>query len=1001
MTTRMKKRWEDEALLGIGRREAHTAFYQNSSESMSLNGNWKFLYLEAPELSPEGFETEKAGKGWEEIRVPSVWQLQGYDKMHYTDVWYLFPLNPPFVPTKNPTGIYKRKVHLDKKWLKNDTILKFHGVDSAFDVWVNGKHAGFGKISRLPSEFDITGFVHDGENDITVRVYKWSDGTYLEDQDMWWMSGIFRDVELINEPKQTIYDCQVNATLDDTYKTGLLSADLTLKDCASEPVKGSWELCFMEQVAASGKFTAKEGRAHVSARVEKVYPWTAETPSLYTFTARIDGHEIEVRTGFRRIEIKDKNFLVNGQVILLNGANHHDYDPENGRTVSYDRVKEDIILMKQYNMNAVRCSHYPANEYFYDLCDEYGLYVIDEADLECHGFEWGENYKWITDDPAWETAYVSRSVGMVKRDRNHPSIIMWSMGNESAFGCNFRKAAEAIRALDDTRLVHYEGDFEAEVTDVYSTMYTRLKGLKEIAEYKVKGDKPHVMCEYGHAMGNGPGGLKAYQDMYRAYKRLQGGFIWEWYDHGIHVREDGKDYYKYGGNFGDFPTNGNFCVDGVLMPDRTPSPALLEYKQIISPVEIVKSEAGANTLYVRNFYDFRSLAHVMLKWAVVTEAGKTIEKGEVRDLCAKPHELQVVEIPVSGFEAEENTDYYLDVRACLKDDEVYAEEGHELTHVKFPLPVQNLAAAKRKAGKKLSVKEDRQYLTVENELVSVRFDKVFGKLVSLSADGTEYVTDGPELTVNRPTIDNDMYKKPDWQNKYFIQTGEEQTERFSYEKSGKKIIVSIGKYFGCYTQPWGFRLRYRYTVYPDGMVKVSLVGKKFINGGLVPEFLPRIGVQMKLNKALQNTAWYGMGPGESYPDSLAASTMGVYQSTVDGMWTNYVYPQENGHREQVKWFAAGDDKNALLCKTAKPLGLNLANYTDEAIERANHPFELEQADGVIVHLDAHHSGLGSNSCGEEQLPQYKVEIQDFEMAFTLTVVKAGREAKEAKKNYLD
>ena len=413
-----------------------------------------------------------------------------------------------------------------------------------------------------------------------------------------------------------------------------------------------------------------------------MHPWTAETPELYEFTVNTGTQEVTVRCGFRRIEIKDDNFRINGQVILLNGVNHHDYNPTEGRTVTREQMEADIRLMKQYNINAVRCSHYPANEYFYDLCDLYGLYVINEADLECHGFEWVENYTWITDDPAWEAMYVDRSVRMVQRDRNHPSIIMWSMGNESAFGCNFKSAAKAIRTLDDTRLIHYEGDFEAEVTDVYSTMYTRLKGLKEIAEYEVKGNKPHVMCEYGHAMGNGPGGLKAYQDMYRKYKRLQGGFLWEWYDHGIYTEEDGEIYYKYGGNYGDFPTNGNFCIDGILMPDRTPSPGMEEYKQIIAPVDITGVEGSMRKICISNYYDFLDLDSVTLHWEVVAE-DVVIQEGWMTDLAVAPHDSTVLTLPIAPFELQANTDYYINLTVCRKEDSLFAPAGHEIKKYRF------------------------------------------------------------------------------------------------------------------------------------------------------------------------------------------------------------------------------------------------------------------------------------------------------------------------------
>ena len=997
MARKTVKRWEDHRITGIGRREARTAFYKDSQKKISLNGEWAFKYVDAPELSPEGFEQSGAREGWDKIDVPSVWQLRGYDKMHYTDVLYPFPVNPPYVPDENPTGIYKKIVVLDEQWMEKDTVLKFHGVDSAFDVWVNGNHVGFGKVSRLPSEFDITGFVKTGENDITVRVYKWSDGTYLEDQDMWWLSGIYRDVELINEEKNAVLDLRVNGTLDDSYKNGLFTAGITMKQAGTNL---GWKLSYKGKTVLEGELVSEGKDVCIEAEIPEVHTWTAETPELYEFTVMTENQEVTVRCGFRKIEIKDKNFRVNNQVILLNGVNHHDYNPKEGRRVTREQMEADIRLMKQYNINAVRCSHYPANEYFYDLCDEYGLYVINEADLECHGFEWVENYTWITDDETWKDAYVDRSVRMVKRDRNHPSIIMWSMGNESAFGCNFRSAAEAIRELDDTRLVHYEGDFEAEVTDVYSTMYTRLKGLKEIAEYQIKGDKPHVMCEYGHAMGNGPGGLKAYQDMYRKYKRLQGGFLWEWYDHGIYTEEKDKKYYKYGGNYGDFPTNGNFCIDGILMPDRTPSPGMEEYKQIIAPVEITAVEGSMNKLQIRNYYDFLNLDTTTLYWEVKAE-DQTIQDGTVEGLSVAPHEGKIIALPITAFELQENTDYYLNLTVCQKEERNYAPAGYEIKKVQIPMQIRKDGFSVRETADKLQVTEGQGVLTVENSRVTAKFSTVFGKLISFGKDGKEYLTEGPRMNVYRATIDNDMYKKEDWMNKYFIQKPVEETEYVSCLKEDDKVIVRIGTFFSCYNQSWGFECDYTYTVYSCGQMKVEIQGKAVQRGKLEPAFLPRIGVIMKGNKNFQKTMWYGMGPGESYVDSKAASIMGIYENTVDGMMTDYVFPQENGHHEQVKWFRIGDGKDGLLCKMEEKLGLNLANYTDESLEKAQHPFEIEKADDVIIHLDYRQSGLGSNSCGEEQLEENKVKLQDFAMAFTVQAAECGTEIRKARKQYID
>ena len=997
MARKKVKRWEDHRITGIGRREARTAFYKDSQKKISLNGEWDFKYVDAPELSPEGFEQSGACEGWDKIDVPSVWQLRGYDKMHYTDVLYPFPVNPPHVPDENPTGIYKKTVVLDEQWMEKDTVLKFHGVDSAFDVWVNGNHVGFGKVSRLPSEFDITGFVKTGENDITVRVYKWSDGTYLEDQDMWWLSGIYRDVELINEEKNAVLDLRVNGTLDDSYKNGFFTAGITMKQAGTNL---GWKLSYKGKTVLEGELVSEGKDICIEAEIPEVHTWTAETPELYEFTVMTENQEVTVRCGFRKIEIKDKNFRVNNQVILLNGVNHHDYNPREGRRVTREQMESDIRLMKQYNINAVRCSHYPANEYFYDLCDEYGLYVINEADLECHGFEWVENYTWITDDETWKDAYVDRSVRMVKRDRNHPSIIMWSMGNESAFGCNFRSAAEAIRELDDTRLVHYEGDFEAEVTDVYSTMYTRLKGLKEIAEYQIKGDKPHVMCEYGHAMGNGPGGLKAYQDMYRKYKRLQGGFLWEWYDHGIYTEEKDKKYYKYGGNYGDFPTNGNFCIDGILMPDRTPSPGMEEYKQIIAPVEITAVEGSMNKLQIRNYYDFLNLDTTTLYWEVKAE-DQTIQDGIVEGLSVAPHEGKIITLPITAFELQENTDYYLNLTVCQKEERNYAPAGYEIKKVQIPMQIRKDGFSVRETADKLQVTEGQGVLTVENSRVTAKFSTVFGKLISFGKDGKEYLTEGPRMNVYRATIDNDMYKKEDWMNKYFIQKPVEETEYVSCLKEDDKVIVRIGTFFSCYNQSWGFECDYTYTVYSCGQMKVEIQGKAVQRGKLEPAFLPRIGVIMKGNKNFQKAMWYGMGPGESYVDSKAASIMGIYENTVDGMMTDYVFPQENGHHEQVKWFRIGDGKDGLLCKMEEKLGLNLANYTDESLEKAQHPFEIEKADDVIIHLDYRQSGLGSNSCGEEQLEENKVKLQDFAMAFTVQAAECGTEIREARKQYID
>ena len=558
----------------------------------NLNGVWKFMFLDAPEYSPEGFyKSDFDTDTMDDITVPGNWQLQGYGKMHYSDLWYNFPINPPYVPTENPTGIYKRTFYVEESFRNRQIIIRFCGVDSAYHFWINGKEAGYSKVARIEAEFDITSLVKIGEvNDITVRVYQWSDGTYLEDQDMWWESGIFRDVELLGVPKDGISEYTVTADLDDTYTKGVFSIKGVLRTL--EEVRIHLELLDDKGISLLKDMTVSENEVFTyQTAIDHVRYWTAETPYLYKLliTVEKDGKTVEVipqNVGFRNIRLNGETFLVNGVAIKFKGMNRHDYHPRNGRVVSREEIEQDIILMKQFNVNAIRTCHYPNSYYLYDLCDVYGMYLIDETDLECHGFELTGNYSWISDDPSWELAYVSRLVRMIERDKNHPSILMWSLGNESSTGCNFRKMADMAHQIDPTRLVHYEGDYDVEYADVYSTMYTWLENpkkpllMKDIIE---NSRHPHILCEYCHAMGNGPGNLKEYQDLFYAHEKLQGGFIWEWFDHGIEsYTEDGEKYYRYGGDYGDDPSNKDFCIDGMLMPDRTPSPGLYEYKNLLA-----------------------------------------------------------------------------------------------------------------------------------------------------------------------------------------------------------------------------------------------------------------------------------------------------------------------------------------------------------------------------------------------------------------------------------
>ena len=1018
---RVKKRWEDEQLLHIGRCTPHTDFKRRPGHEarISLNGDWRFLYIKAPEYSPEGFsEVDFPDSEWDKLQVPSCWEMKGYGNMHYTDVWYLFPVNPPFVPSENPTGIYRRTVTVPEEWGGKRIILRFEGAGSALDVWVNGHHAGYTKGSRLSSEFELTDFVYPGENQITVRVYKWSDGTYLECQDMWWYGGIYRDVTLIARPEKGLEDYVVEAGLDDHYQKGLLVQKIT---AAKEAERAEWRLKDAEGVEiASGKEKLQCGYGEIRTNIGTVWPWSAEIPSLYRLTLRLYGKEgtadildeAEVYTGFRRVEVRGSNFLVNGVPILLNGVNMHDFSPRGGAVVSRETVDEHLRMMKRYNINAIRCAHYPKMPYFYELCDRYGFYVIDEADLETHGFEWIERYEWLNNEESWREAYIDRAVRMVREHRNHPCVLMWSLGNESSVGKNFNASAEAIRELDSSRLIHYESDYGADITDVYSTMYTRLDGLRQIGESNDGHGKPHILCEYGHAMGNGPGNLEEYQALFRKYDRLQGGFIWEWYDHGIEKNVRGSHTtWQYGGDFGDEPNNSNFCMDGLIRPDGAASSGLWHYKQVIAPVKAEAVRLSEGIVKVKNLYDFKDLRGVALEYQIVHD--ETVDaSGRIEELRADAGEETLVKLPYTLGKMESGKDYYLNLSFVYKTAVDYAPAGAEIGTEQFLLPacgtgdreilatvrqeadglgccaqIQEEAQMPASVGKGIEVKETAVKTEITGDGFFVAFDRVTGRLLEYEAEGKRMITAGPSMNLWRAPIDNDMYKVADWKGKYFLHRQQEQLEEFVVEKGKEEVLVRIRTHFSPLSMAFGFKVCYAWTIRGNGELALSLDMKGFRYSGFIPEFIPRIGIELRLPKEMRNIVWYGLGPEENYCDMKSAAQMGIYRKTVEEMHVEYGKPQENGHREAVRWLAAGDGRESLLICSEKGIGINVHDYTIDALECARHAGDIKRCGETVVHLDAKHSGLGSNSCGEEQTYVNKTKLNDYSMKLVFRCVR--------------
>lgn len=1002
------KTWENHRIDGINRMPARAHFLTFPSKEKALlnnnrythafknlNGVWKFMFLDAPEYSPEGFfNSDFDVTKMDDITVPGNWQLQGYGKMHYSDLWYNFPINPPYVPTENPTGIYKRTFFVEESYRDKKIIIRFCGVDSAYHLWINGKEVGYSKVARNESEFDITDIIRVGEeNDVTVRVYQWSDGTYLEDQDMWWESGIFRDVELIGVPKDGINDYKVIADLDDEYKNGIFKVEAFLR--TTKEVNVTFELVDAgENTVFTKTVVTKEGKACIDEVIADVNHWTAETPYLYKLfmTVEDDGQIVEVipqNVGFRNIRLNGETFLVNGVAIKFKGVNRHDYSPQNGRVVSREEIEKDIILMKQFNINAIRTSHYPNSYYLYDLCDEYGMYLIAETDLECHGFELTGDYKWITDDPSWELAYVSRMTRMIERDKNHPAIIFWSLGNESAFGCNFRKMTDVAHEMDPTRLVHYEGDFDVESADVYSTMYTWIENpkkpylMKDIIE---KSKKPHVHCEYCHAMGNGPGNLKDYQDLVYAHDKLQGGFVWEWFDHGIEsFTESGEKYYRYGGDFGDDPSNKDFCIDGLIMPDRTPSPGLYEYKKVIEPITTTAVDIQKGIINLLSRYDFANLDRFNLVYKVM-EDDVILQTGfmAVPSIEARANKDITLPYDLSAIKVKPGAHYYVNISYQLREDTSYASSGHELATAQFELPLYKEGIVVRPEGI-LNVEKEHTTLHVKGANFSLDFNLVNGNLMNIVRDGMQVLSKGPRLTLWRAPISNDMEIIDKLKKVYFLHLEHEVVMNIDYHMEGNILKVEVDTINSTTNSAWHFKTKYVYTVCPSGDILIDVEGTPSGRVDLAPDMLPRIGVSMHLDKSMEHVRYFGMGPGENYADSKEAAQMGLYANTVDGLFTNYVIPQENGNHMGCKWVSMTNDRGmGLLASTEGDFNFSASWYEDKDLDDAKHTCDLVKRDYIVFNVDYKQNALGTNSCGQWQLDKYRAKFEDFKLSFRLT-----------------
>lgn len=956
---------------GSGAR-APRAWFTSSAPVLSLNGRWAFRLSERAE-GPLDFIAAGFDDGaWSRLPVPSHWQLHGYGAPAYTNVVFPFPVEPPHVPDENPTGDYRQVFAVPEAWRGLDAVVRFDGVDSCLRAWFNGVELGTAMGSRLPTEFDVGAHLRPGaENVLAVRVHQWSAGSYLEGQDMWWLSGIFRDVALLARPAAALDDYFVHADYDHLAGAGTLRIDTDVPARVSVPELGL-DIPTGETV-----------------RIEGVESWSAEVPRLYEGTLATAQERVPVRIGFRTVCVEDGLLTVNGRPIMLRGVNRHEFDTDHGRVLSEEVMRRDVEQMKAHNLNAVRCSHYPPHPRFLDLCDELGLYVVGECDLETHGFEplgWRAN---PADDPRWRDALVDRMRRMVERDKNHPSIIMWSLGNESGSGANLGAMAGWARARDPSRPLHYEGDWSCRDVDVYSRMYldyAEVEAIGRRAEPALADPAldarrrrlPFILCEYAHAMGNGPGGLSEYQELFDRYPRCQGGFVWEWIDHGIRRRTpDGEEFFAYGGDFGEVLHDGNFVADGLLFPDRTASPALLELKKVHEPVRI-GGDAAAGTLLLANRYDFRDLSHLDFCWTL-EEEGLPVAAGTLEANAPPTGEalVRLPRLPATVGEA------WLTVRALLADATAWAPAGHEVAWGQLPvLPPPPPPGRPPSQAAVPTVDRDRL------RLGPAEFDRDDGRLRRLG--GLEL--EGPRLDLWRAPTDNDRGPPAEvaglaarWRA-----LGLHRLRHRTIEVSVEDGTLVVRTRVAAAGSDLGFLTTYTWAA-QGAAVTLTL---ETAPEGTWPVPLPRLGLRLGLPPALGTVEWFGRGPGEAYPDSRQAARVGRFTRTVEELQTPYVMPQENGNRTEVRWADLTDvHGHGLRVEGLPHVELTARRWTSEDLDAARHPRDLEPRDRLWVNLDAALHGLGSASCGPQVQPPYRLAPRParFAIVFRELGASAGRD----------
>ncbi|WP_269538809.1 glycoside hydrolase family 2 TIM barrel-domain containing protein [Cerasicoccus fimbriatus] len=1020
--------WEIPELTHINRLDMHSGLLpypeaeaarsgEKSPWTQCLNGQWQFALFHRPsEVTDDMLKAAFDDASWGAQTVPSQWTLQGlWDRPIYTNVQMPYDNTPPLVPEENPTGVYRRTFTLSNDWVERRTVLHFGGVESYFEVYVNDVFVGMSKDNRLPSEFDVSSVVHAGENTIAVKVLKWCDANYVEDQDMFWHAGIYRRVFLYSTDKCWLQDIFAETNFDTLTKEGELDLQIKLGyDLGAYLPAGpqgnvvveaelrdpAGEIVYEDSEEIDCRFRISGYSANLFALIPNCQAWSAELPALYTLTVSLyddAGKLLEAkstRIGFKNVVVKDRQLLTNGKAVMIRGVNRHEFHMTTGRTLTREDMIKDILILKKFNFNAVRTAHYPNDELWYELCNEYGLYIVDETNLESHA-----NYPSLCRDPRWRNQFVERGVRMILRDRNHPCIFCWSLGNESGNGENHDAMGLAMAALDDSRIFHHEGEIHltwkqgprnyAETQPIHNEMidpmYPSLEEVKRWAETTTD-HRPYIPCEYSHAMGNSCGGLKDYWELFENYHGLQGGFIWEWVDHGILTTdEQGREYWAYGGDFGETIHDSNFCTDGMVAPDRTIRPSVYEFKKLAQPIGVTAVDLTQGKIRVANKNYFTTLELYVGKWTIETE-GAVVAQGELPALATVPEASEIVTLNLPAVSRRADQESFLNIRFEMREATPWCEAGHEVAWEQIPMPASEITPAlPEPASREISVNADGDTTTITCGDVQLTTNTATHEITGLNFAGQSLLNEFADLCAWRATTDNDGIRRWDGQDEkpmgQWLNAGLNELKVKSRTLTIDGAAITQRTVWAGKDEAKELTHEQKVQVLPSGHLSVENTCDYHSE---LPS-LPRVGVVMQAPAGFENVHWFGKGPWENHIDRDAGTPVGLYAGSVDDQYVKYAMPQENGNKSGVRWFTLDNGKVGLKFIGSPTFEFSVRHYTDADLFTSYHTHELEDKKRAetVIHLDHKQRGLGTGSCGPQTSEPYTVPPQQYTFSYTI------------------